>query len=151
LMRSLLAPLVIGLLLSLAVVFGVQWSAVRASVDSVMKDYIAGELGQESDELFSALEIQPDGEAKLQQHHFEPAFLVPSSGRYFQFMVERAIALRSPSLTDESLAMMPLKPGERQVTYVTGPKGQMLLLSATGYEALGRPITVAVAELPTQK
>ncbi len=34
LMRSLLAPLVIGLVLSLAAVFGVQWSVVRVAIDA---------------------------------------------------------------------------------------------------------------------
>jgi signal transduction histidine kinase len=144
-MRSLLVPLVIGLLLSLAVVFGVQWSAVRASIDSVTKDYIANELAQEADELFGGLSLQPGGEATLTQVHFEPSFLVPSSGRYFQILVDRAIALRSPSLVDEALSMTPISHGQRQVSYVAGPKGQALLLSATGYEISGRPITVAVA------
>ena len=144
-MRSLLAPLVIGLVLSLAVVFGVQWSAVRVAIDAMMQDYIAGELAQDADELFSALAVVPGGEATLALAHFDPAFLSPSSGRYYQILVDRAIALRSPSLVDQSLAVTALDRGQRHVGHVGGPKEQALLLSATSYEIQGRPITIAVA------
>ena len=95
--RSLLAPLVIGLVLSLAVVFGVQWSAVHLAIDAMMKDYIAGELAQDADELYSALSVQPGGEARLALAHFDPAFLSPSSGRYYQIMMDARPALRSAS------------------------------------------------------
>ena len=144
-MRSLLAPLVVGLLLSLAVVFGVQWSAVRVAIDAVMKDYIAGELAQDADELHSALAILPGGEATLALVHFDPSFLSPSSGRYYQVMVDRAIALRSPSLVYQSLPVTPMGRGQRWVGHVAGPKEQALLVSATGYEFEGRPVTIAVA------
>ena len=48
LMRSLLAPLVIGLVLSLAAIFGVQWKVVRVAIDEVMEDYVADELVQDA-------------------------------------------------------------------------------------------------------
>jgi len=144
-MRSLLAPLVIGLVLSLAAVFGVQWSVVRVAVETVMKDYIAGELANDADELFSGLAIRPGGETALMLTHFDPPFLTPHSGRYYQVLVDRAIALRSPSLVDASLAMMPVDRGKRRVGHVAGPDGQALLLSASGYEFQGNPITIAVA------
>ena len=35
-MRSLLAPLVTGLLLSLAIVFGVQWSVVQLAISGAV-------------------------------------------------------------------------------------------------------------------
>lgn len=144
-MRSLLAPLVIGLVLSLAVVFGVQWSAVRVAIDAMMQDYIAGELAQDADELFSALSVRPGGETTLELVHFDPAFLSPSSGRYYQILVDRAIALRSASLLDQALTVRPAHRGERYVDHVAGPHEQALLLSATSYEIQGRPITIAVA------
>jgi signal transduction histidine kinase len=144
-MRSLLALLVTGLVLSLAVVFGVQWSMVRVAIDDVMTDYVAGELAQDADELFSALSELPGGETTLAIAHFDPVFLLPSSGRYYQILVDRAIVLRSPSLVEQSLAMAPLGRGQRHVGLVAGPKDQALLLSATGYEFNGKQITIAVA------
>jgi signal transduction histidine kinase len=144
-MRSLLAPLVVGLVLSLTAVFGVQWSAVRAAVEAVVRDYIAGELAQDADELFSALSVLPGGQASLALAHFDPVFLSPSSGRYYQIMIDRDVALRSPSLASETLPMSPAGRGQRRVGDIAGPKAQALLLSASGYELMGRPVTIGVA------
>jgi signal transduction histidine kinase len=144
-MRSLLAPLVSGLLLSLAVVFGVQWSVVRVAIDEVIQEYIAGELAQDADELFSGLSFDPARETSLALAHFDPHYLAPLSGRYYEIQVERTTELRSPSLVRESLPMPIVGKGQRHVDQVAGPKGETLLLSATGYELQGRRITIAVA------
>ena len=144
-MRSLLAPLVSGLLLSLAVVFGVQWSVVRVAIDEVIQEYIAGELAQDADELFSGLSFDPTREASLALAHFDPHYLTPLSGRYYQIQVEGMTPLRSPSLVRESLPMPTIGQGQRHVDQVAGPKGETLLLSATGYVLQGRRIAIAVA------
>jgi signal transduction histidine kinase len=144
-MRSLLAPLVTGLLLSLAIVFGVQWSVVQLAIDEVIQEYIAGELAQDADELFSGLSFDPARDASLALAHFDPHYLAPLSGRYYQIQLDRATALRSPSLLRESLVMPPVGQGQRSVTQIVGPKGEVLLLSATGYALQGRRITIAVA------
>ena len=144
-MRSLLALLVTGLVLSLAGVFGVQWTVVRVAVDTMLEDYIDGELAHGADELFNELLILPGGDARLVLDHFDPRFLKPHSGRYYQILVDRATALRSPSLVHESLAVPEINRGGRYVGQVTGPAQQVLLLSATGYELQGHSITIAVA------
>jgi len=143
-MRSLLAPLVGGLLLSLAVVFGVQWSIVQVAIDEVIHEYIAGELAQDADELFSGLSLDPARDASLALAHFDPHYLAPLSGRYYQIQLDRTTALRSPSLVRETLAMPTVGQGQRSVTQVVGPKGEALLLSATGYALQGRRVTIAV-------
>ena len=145
LMRSLLAPLVIGLVLSLAAIFGVQWTVVRVAIDEVMEDYVADELVQDAEELFSSLTALPDGGAVLALQHFDPVFLSPSSGRYFQILVDGRVALRSASLVDLSLSFEPVAPGRSRIDKTSGPHAQELLLSATGYEREGRAITIAVA------
>jgi signal transduction histidine kinase len=144
-MRSLLVPLVVGLLLSLALTFGMQWSMVRIAIDDVIHEYVAGELAQDADELFSGLSALPGGGATLGLLHFDPVFLSPSSGRYYQILVGQAIALRSASLSGERLAIAPVNPGQRKIDHVAGPHGQALLFSSTGYEFQGRPVTIAVA------
>ncbi len=144
-MRSLLALLIIGLVLSLAAVFGVQWSFVRVAVTAMVKDFIAVELAADADELFSALSVLPNGETALTAGYSDPPFLTPYSGRYYQILVDRATVLRSPSLVDESLAITPVSSGQHHVDYVGGPKGQALLMSTTGYTLQGRSITIAVA------
>jgi len=144
-MRSLLAPLVAGLLLSLAAVFGVQWSAVRAATETVMNDYIAGELAQDADELYSALGPLPDGGTTLALAHFDPAFMAPASGRYYQILVDGAVALRSPSLVQQTLPVTPVERGRHRIGRLAGPKEQTLLYNASGYELAGRTVTIAVA------
>jgi signal transduction histidine kinase len=144
-MRSLLAPLVIGLVLSLALLFGVQWSIVHAALDAVMQDYMASELVQDADELFSAISVQPGGELALTVAHFDPIYLLPSSGRYFQIQTQEAVFLRSPSLGTRSLNATSLPSGQNYVHPVDGPNQQSLLLSATGYELQGHRLTISVA------
>lgn len=144
-MRSLLGPLVVGLVVSLIAVFGVQWSAMRTALDAGMRTVIVEELVQDSDELLSALVFQPGDETSLAIAHFDPSFLSPSSGRYYQVIVEGAIALRSPSLVQASLPRLVAAPGERIVRDVVGPKQEMLIASASGYERDGRRVTITVA------
>lgn len=144
-MRSLLAPLVIGLVLSLVAVFGVQWSVVRIAIDDVMQNYIADVLAQDADELFGSLSIMPGGQASLALSHFDPAFLAPASGQYYQILVDGDVALRSPSLVYGSLPLAPASRGQRRVDNVAGPEGQGLLMSVSGYEFMGRAITIGVA------
>jgi len=110
-----------------------------------VEGFNAGELAQDADELFNSLVVLPSGEASLALAHFDPSFLSPSSGRYCQIMIDRGIALRSPSLVYQSLPMGPVDRGRRAVAEVAGPDQQSLLLSASGYEFKGRPITIAVA------
>ncbi len=144
-MRSLLAPLVTGLLLSLAVVFGVQWSVVQVAIDEVIQEYIAGELAQDADELFSGLSLDPGRDASLALAHFDPHYLAPLSGRYYQIQLDRTTAMRSPSLVREALAVPEVGQGQRNVIQAVGPKGEVLLVSATGYALQGRRVTIAVA------
>jgi hypothetical protein len=129
-MRSLLAPLVTGLLLSLAVVFLAQWSVIRVAVDAVMKDYVAGELAHDADELFSALSIIQGGEASLALGHFDPPFLRPHSGHYYQILVGRTTALRSPSLVDDRNHETLDRGGAVSITFPAGPG---VAVDATGY------------------
>ena len=144
-MRSLLAPLVVGLVLSLVAVFGVQWSLVRVAIDGVMKSYIAGQLAQDADELFGSLSVSAGGKPSLALTHFDPPFISPLSGQYYQILLDDDVALKSPSLVYASLPLSPARPAERRVESVAGPEGQMLLLSANGYEFAGHSITVGVA------
>ena len=144
-MRSLLGPLVLGLVLSLAVVLGVQWSLFRADFDAMIVDYIAHELTQDAEEVFGSLAVLPSGETRLALTHFDPPFLEPHSGRYFQVVVDDGTVLRSPSLQQASLDVPAVSPGHRRVTHLDGPLRQDLLLSAVGYEYAGHAITVGVA------
>ncbi|HSN21933.1 MAG TPA: sensor histidine kinase [Usitatibacter sp.] len=143
-MRSLLAPLVGGLVVSLALVFAVQWSVMQGEVDSVLRDYIAGELAQDADELSGSLVIGKAGEPSISLAHLDPSFLSPASGRYFEVVVGGSM-LRSPSLGDDRLPLARSMPGRRVVAEVAGPRGEALLLSTTGYRIEGREVEIGTA------
>jgi signal transduction histidine kinase len=144
-MRSLVAPMVAGLVLSLTLMFGVQWSLVQTAIDAVMQDYMAEQLAQDSEELFGGLGLKAGGGLSMTVAHFDPVYLTPSSGRYFQILAGGAVVLSSPSLAAERLSVPLLKRGQRQLIPLAGPMNQALLLSATGYELQGQPVTIAVA------
>jgi hypothetical protein len=135
-MRSLLAPLTLGLVLSLVVVFGVQWSMVRVAIDSAMQNYIAAGLAQDADELFGALSIQPGGEASLALSHFDPPFVAPSSGQYYQIPAGQRGCSSLPSLVYGSLPLTPAGPGSDASKASWASEGQALLLSASGYASM---------------
>lgn len=144
-MRSLAAALLLGLVLSLAAMYAVQRTVVGATLQTVMKEYIAGELAQDADELYSGLTPLPDQPLRLAIRHFDPAFLSPASGRYFQITAEGQPAIGSPSLAGTTLSVAPQPAGARAVALVPGPAGRQLLLSASGYTVEGRAVTIAVA------
>lgn len=144
-MRSLLAALVLGLVLSLAAMYAVQRAVVGATLQTVMTDYIAGELAQDADELRAGLTALPGQPISLAIAHFDPAFLSPASGRYFQIMAGATPLIRSPSLSGLTLAAAPQQPGQRTVAVITGPLQRATLLSASGYAFEGRPVTIVVA------
>ncbi len=144
-MRSLLAALVLGLVLSLAAMYAVQRAVVGATLQTVMTDYIAGELAQDADELRDGLTALPGQQISLAITHFDPVFLSPASGRYFEIMAGATPLIRSPSLSGQTLAAAPQQPGQRTVAVVTGPLQRPTLLSASGYAFEGRPVTIVVA------
>ena len=144
-MRSLLAPLALGLAVSLAVVFGIQWSLVQGAIDLGMHEFIAGELAQDADELASGLVTLGGGPVSIAFKHYDPAYLSPGSGRYYEVMVGSDTALLSPSLEGHSLSVAPVRAGERVVRTLEGVRGEALLVSAAGYPFEGRAVTIAVA------
>jgi len=145
-MRSLLVPLVLALVLSLAVVSGVQWSMVARSVDGMIVEYIAHELAQDAEELFGSLALQPGVDPSLALTHFDPPFLHEHSGRYYQILLDGEPALRSPSLADDFLRMESVAPGRTRTDFVPGPLGQELLLYSIGYRIKDARVTIGVAE-----
>ncbi len=144
-MGSILKVLMTGLILSLAVVFAAQWSAGRVAIESMMEAYIAEELRQDAEELSTSLVLKPNGESILGISHFDPGFLQPASGRYFQISGNGMDALRSPSLGDFNIEVGATAPGRTETIRRPGPARQQLLVSATGIERSGRQFTIAVA------
>lgn len=147
-MRSLLASLLAGLILSLVAVYGAQRIVVGGTLESLMEDYIAGELEQDADELYGSLVPMPGAQLQLGITHFDPAFLSTTSGKYYMVDVAGQAPLRSPSLGRATLTMPDTPrpaPGTRLRTVAPGPDGRELLYSVTAYVLGARRVTVAIA------
>jgi signal transduction histidine kinase len=144
-MRSLLARLTFGLVLSLMLVFAVQWWAVDASIDRIMADYVVRELREDAAELASALTMQPGATPTLAIAHFDPVFLTPGSGRYFEVRSDGEVAVRSLSLGENNLAPDAVHPGDASVTYRNGPHGESLVCYTHAVDRAGRHIAITVA------
>ncbi|MBK7766130.1 MAG: sensor histidine kinase [Sulfuritalea sp.] len=144
-MTSILKALTIGLTLSLAAVFAAQWSAGRVAMDAMMEDYVAAGLRQEAEELSAALVVNASAESILGISHFDPVFLQPASGHYFQISSDGVGTIRSPSLGNFNIEVGATAPGRTETSRRAGPNRQQLLVSAHGVERSGRQFTIAVA------
>ena len=144
-MTSILKALTIGLSLSLAAVFAVQWSAGRVAIETMMEEHVAAGLRQDAEELSAALVINTGGESILGIAHFDPVFLQPGSGHYFQITADGVGAIRSPSLGTFNIEAGAIAPGRTETARRAGPDRQQLLVSAIGIERSGRQFTIAVA------
>ena len=144
-MTSILKALTIGLTLSLAAIFAVQWSAGRVAIEAMMEDHVAAELRQEAEELSTALVVNTGGETILGISHFDPMFHQPGSGRYFQISTDGVGAVHSPSLGNFNIEVGATAPGRTETSRRAGPNRQQLLVSAIGVERSGRQFTIAVA------
>ena len=144
-MMSILKALTIGLTLSLAAVFAAQWSAGSIAIETMMEDYVAANLHQEAQELSTALVVNASAESILGISHFDPAFLQPASGHYFQISSDGVGTMRSPSLGNFTIEVGAIAPGRTETGHRLGPDRQRLLVSAIGVERSSRQFTIAVA------
>jgi signal transduction histidine kinase len=149
-MHSLLSRLNAGLVVSLVVLFALQWALVSFSIDYLVGSYVAARLEDDTEGLLSALSVTPQGQGRLDPARINPVFLRPFSGHYYDIAVagsnQSPFSLHSRSLWDEDLPVVRLAGGQTQLSRVAGPQGQRLLLRVSGFEKQGHAVTIAVAE-----
>jgi len=139
--RSLQSRLGLGLALSLAAVFVVQWLAVSAAIRYVVHEQMQTRLQHDAETLLALLEIPPADTPRFPFDTMSPIYHQPFSGHYYRVEIDGAVA-RSRSLWDEEL---PLLAGGG-INEVRGPRGQRLLVLDRTYRKGGRPARIAVAE-----
>ena len=144
-MRSLRFRLSLGLLISLLSGFGVLWMLVGTASRYLAEDYITTRLTHDSETLLSAIQLDSRGTLALDPTRIDAIYKRPFSGYYFKIISANA-TLRSRSLWDQDLVMIPLTTGDRQLQRITGPQHQPLLLQLSGYDKAGQTVTIAVAE-----
>jgi signal transduction histidine kinase len=142
-MRSLQARLAAGLIISLVLLFLLQWWIVSAAIRSLTERYVASRLQHDTENILAALLI--NGAPSLDPERIDPVYKRPFSGRYYQIRVGEAL-LRSRSLWDQELSIPPVNPGDQTTLHTSGPQEQTLLLSVSGFKKRDQGVTIAVAE-----
>lgn len=144
-MRSIKGRLSASLILTLVVVFGLQWALVSLTIRKVTEDYVAGRLQFDIEGVLAALEFDITGQPLLTGRTLDTAFQRPFSGHYYQVQSGGQL-LRSRSLWDKELPLEALAAGQRHRYRADGPRDQPLLVVAEAFVKQGRPVTVASAE-----
>lgn len=144
-MRSLQARLATGLIVSLVLLFLLQWWIVSAAIRSLNERYVASRLQHDTENLLAALLIGEPASPSLDPERIDPVYKRPLSGHYYQIRVGE-IDLRSRSLWDQALSIPPAKPGDQTTLHAFGPQGEALLLSVSGFKKRDQEVTIAVAE-----
>lgn len=144
-MRSLQTRLSSGLLISLTVVFTIQWLLVSRALHLLMEDHIESRLEQDIDVLLASVRLDNAGKIILDVNHVDPRYLQPFSGAYYQVRANKEL-LRSRSLWDEELSVPNVTTGTMSQHYTTGPTHQKLLMVVGVYQKQSSDIVIAVAE-----
>ena len=144
-MRSLQARLGLAVVLSVALLFAVQWLMVNKSLFELTESYFTSRLEHDMDGLLAALEFDAAGRPQLSKVQPDPIFHTPFSGHYFEIRVGDNV-LRSRSLWNDKLGIAALPVGSTKITRARGPQGQDLVLLLGSFEKRGHALTIGVAE-----
>ena len=145
-MRSLQSRLSAGLVLSLVVLFALQWVLVGSAIRYLIEHHVASRLTHDAETLLAALTFAgPSGGPSLDPERITPVYKRPFSGRYFQITSD-GTKVRSRSLWDQELVLPEVETGHSRQVHLIGPQGQPLLVVSNGYRKQARAVTISVAE-----
>jgi signal transduction histidine kinase len=144
-MKSLRKQLSLGLTLSLVGLLTLQWAVVTFTIDHLIQSQMTARMQQEAEGILAGVTVNARGQLVLAPNVMTAGYQRPFSGRYFIVMLDHS-RTQSRSWWDVELPVSALKVGEEQVTHVTGPESQPLLLLGHGYRKQQRTITIYIAE-----
>jgi signal transduction histidine kinase len=144
-MRAIKTQLSIGLVLSLVVMFLLQWLLVSVSIRYLAEQYVASRLEHDTESLLTALNFAGGGAAQLDLARIDQIYQRPFSGHYYRITSAQQ-TLPSRSLWDQDMPPASLTPGAHAVTRGDGPQRQHLLIRCGGYRKQQHALTLCVAE-----
>ena len=144
-MRAIKTQLSVGLVLSLVVLFLLQWLLVSASIRLLSEQYMASRLEHDAENLLAALSFDTGGGAQLNAALIDRVYLRPFSGHYYRITTGTQVLL-SRSLWDQDLPPVTIVPGAQTVTHGNGPQRQGLLIRSASYRKQQHTLAVSVAE-----
>jgi len=143
-MKSIQTRLAGGLIVSLILFLIVQWLLIGASIRYLAESYVATRLEHDARSLLSALDFKTRP-VSLDTGRIGAMYRQPFSGHYYRVKTGDN-DFRSRSLWDTELTLLPLQPGQSQLTQSPGPQDQKLLIYHTVYKAGPDLIMISVAE-----
>ncbi|MGH8478425.1 MAG: sensor histidine kinase [Gammaproteobacteria bacterium] len=132
-------------MLSLIVVFALQWGLVSLTVRRVTEDYAASRLQQDIEELLAALSFGPAGHPILPPNAVRQESRKAFSGHYYRIQAGAGV-LRSRSLWDQDLVLPEAAIGAKLRLKRDGPLDQPLLIVVQGFSKRDAHVSIAVAE-----
>ncbi|MGD9299041.1 MAG: hypothetical protein PVG09_04995, partial [Thiohalocapsa sp.] len=134
----------LGLGLSLALLIGAAWWLGHGALHRSTDAYVLSRLEHDTQALLGRWEHI--GHLEQAADHLLPVYRQPFSGHYFKVLTADGGAVRSRSLWDQDLNLVPIPTGEVHTWHADGPADQPLLVRAAGYRVAEGPVTIAVAE-----
>ncbi|MCC5796169.1 MAG: sensor histidine kinase [Methylophaga sp.] len=144
-MTSLKHRLSFGLTAIIAVLLFIQWALISYFVGQMNEDQLLDRMQREAESLLASIEIDADGEMKLDPRRMSSVYMTPFSGHYYTVCANLQCQ-QSRSLWDHNFSLNLLRPGERINHYTTGPEEQRLLTLTMGFRKQGQQLTIAIAE-----
>jgi len=138
--RRLLAGIALTLLAALVALLWLGGLGIR----QITEGYLLSRLDHDREAVLASLSFDAAG-LQVPPGTASPIYNQPLSGHYYVIR-SGAHTLRSRSLWDETLPLIPLAAGDSQVLHLPGPGDQPLLALAGGYRKQGRELTLLVAE-----
>jgi signal transduction histidine kinase len=143
--NSLERRLLLGLVLSLLLLFVALWLTGGRFLQTMTEDFVVSRLQHDAEALLASLRIKPH-QVKVRPGRVNQIYLQPFSGHYYVIRLQDGRQSISRSLWDFQLELPAVKPGQHERLRLAGPNGQQLLIWVSGYRKQALDLSIAVAE-----
>ncbi|MEZ5541580.1 MAG: sensor histidine kinase [Pseudomonadota bacterium] len=148
-MTSIQRRLLLWLLASVVLLFGLHWLVTSRFAAGFTEDYIATRLAHDAEALVSGLRFDSAGIPELDPDYVAPIYLRAGSGHYFQIN-SNGYSLKSGSLGSGNFGFALEAQPQKTLLRIRGPEDQPLLVWVAHYERAGHPFSLAIGEELTE-
>lgn len=144
-MTSIQRRLLLWLLGSVVLLFGLHWLVTSRFATGFTEDYIATRLAHDAEALVSGIRFDTGGIPDLNPDYVAPVYLRAGSGHYFQ-LDSNGYSLKSGSLGSTNFGFDLEDQPQKTLLRIRGPEDQPLLVWVVHYEREGHPFSLAIGE-----
>lgn len=144
-MTSIQRRLLLWLLGSVVLLFGLHWLVTTRFAAVFTEDYIATRLEHDAEALVSGVRFDAKGIPDLDPDYVAPIYLRAGSGHYFQ-LDSNGYSLKSGSLGSTNFGFDIEDQPQKTLLRIRGPEDQPLLVWVAHYERDGQPFSLAMGE-----